>query len=352
MCWLKPASQVERMTVAICRLPVQPPLTRAWLAMIRNNLTTRLGQERTQRVSTTDSLDINGGLRSRCPNLVSCAIGFNPKLSRLASACVPGLASMSIDKFGLGDWWPRPAQAAVGALDHLPADQWPALAAKWLAAGFDSSPLRRLAQLHPGEPPARLLADRRKSSRGGSNWNQPLELGQLPAEAERLLRQRSATLEAIELMPEALRSIGFDPAPANEEFTGRCQKALDIVQHDLDATGYGQYQMRAHIGQGWPAIVFAALPDGSHWSGGGGMARGEDGPSLLASAAESVSEVLKEIPEIEWPVCAVHGGHPTSIWDGEDPVKIVKKVPWWRCTNTGHLLAPVGQLTAEIANTP
>jgi hypothetical protein len=29
---------------------------------------------------------------------------------------------MTIDEFGLGDWWPRPAQTAAGALDHLPID--------------------------------------------------------------------------------------------------------------------------------------------------------------------------------------------------------------------------------------
>jgi len=225
------------------------------------------------------------------------------------------------------------------------------LAAKWLAAGFESSPLRQLAQLHAGETPARLQTDRRKSSRGDGNWNQPIELGQLPAKAQRLLHQHRATMEAIELMPEVLRSVGFDPAPANQEFAARCQKALDIVQRDLDATGYDQYQMRAQISEGWPAIVFAALPDGSYWSGGGGMARGEDSPSLLASAADSVSGVLKEIPEIEWPVCAIHGGHPESIWDGEDPVDLLKKVAWWRCTSTGHPLAPVGQLTAETART-
>jgi hypothetical protein len=40
---------------------------------------------------------------------------------------------VTIDEFGLGDWWPRPDQAAAGPLDHLPADQWPMLAAKWLA---------------------------------------------------------------------------------------------------------------------------------------------------------------------------------------------------------------------------
>ena len=58
---------------------------------------------------------------------------------------------MSVDEFGLGDWWRRPDQAAVGALDHLPSDQWPMLAAKWLAAGFDSPLLRQLAQLQSGE---------------------------------------------------------------------------------------------------------------------------------------------------------------------------------------------------------
>jgi len=52
-----------------------------------------------------------------------------------------------IDRFGLGGWWPRPEQAAAGALDHLPADQWPMLAAKWLAAGFDSPLLRQFAEL-------------------------------------------------------------------------------------------------------------------------------------------------------------------------------------------------------------
>jgi hypothetical protein len=71
----------------------------------------------------------------------------------------------------------------------------------------------------------------------------------------------------------------------------------------------------------------------------------------LCSAADSVSATLKEIPEVEWPVCAVHGGHPDSIWDGEDPVDLIKKVAWRRCTNTGHALAPVGQLTTKVAKT-
>jgi len=222
---------------------------------------------------------------------------------------------MTIDEFGLGDWWPRPDQAAVCALDHLPVDQWPMLAAKWLAAGFDSPLLRQLA--------------------------------------ESRAREIRAALDALDLMPEAMRSIGFDPAPADEEFAARCQNALDIVQHDLDVTAYGRYRMRARLGRGWPARVLATLPDGSYWGGGEGMSRRMGGSWLLFSAANSVSATLKEVHEIEWPVCAVHGGHPeTSVWDGEEPVDLLDEVAWWRCTNTGHALAPVGQLTAKIAKTP
>jgi hypothetical protein len=259
---------------------------------------------------------------------------------------------MRIDRFGLGDWWPRPEQAAAGALDHLPADQWPTLAAKWLAAGFDSQSLRQLAQFQTGESPASLRADRRSSSRRGGGWTQPVGSGQpVPAEVQRLQRRQRAALDARELMPEVMRSIGFDPAPADEAFVARCQSALDVVQHDLDVTGYGEYRMRARFGA-WPASVYATLPDGSYWGGTQGMGREEKGSGLLWHAADLVSATLKEIPEIEWPVCTVHGGHPESIWDGEEPVDLIKKVAWWQCTNTGHPLAPVGQLTAKIAKTP
>jgi hypothetical protein len=157
----------------------------------------------------------------------------------------------------IGDWWPRPGQAAAGGLDHLPTDQWPSLATKWLAAGFDSESLRQLAQLRSTE-----------------------------------------TRAALDLMPEALRSIGFDPATADREFTARCQDALDVVQHDLDVTGYGQFRMRARLGSGWPATIFATLPDGSYWGGGQGMTRRMHGAVLLCTAAESVSDTLKEVHEI------------------------------------------------------
>ena len=77
------------------------------------------------------------------------------------------------------------------------------------------------------------------------------------------------------------------------------------MQHDLDVTGYGQYRMRARFGGRWPATVHATLPDGSYCGGGEGMSRQDDGPWLLVRAADSASATLKEIPEIEWPVCAM-----------------------------------------------
>jgi hypothetical protein len=254
---------------------------------------------------------------------------------------------MRIDEFGLGDWWPRPDQAAAGALDHLPADQWPMLAAKWLAAGFDSPLVRQLAELQVerrGAGPSagdglRLWAAPRGVAIGG-----PSENTDVPAEFR-------VTFQALDLMPDVLRSIGFDPAPADEAFVARCQSALDVVQRDLDVTGYGQHRMRARFGRGWPAAVYPAMPDGSYWGGDQGMSREDDGPWLLFRAAGLVSATLKEIPEIEWPVCTVHGGHPASVWDGDEPVDLIDEVAWWRCTSTGHPLAPVGQLTTKIVKT-
>jgi hypothetical protein len=252
---------------------------------------------------------------------------------------------MSIDEFGLGARWPRPDQAANGALDRLPPDQWPVLAARWLAAGFDSPVLRQLAKIQVERPRAKWPAG--ASAHG---WAAPRAAVGGPPGTARLPAKVSGRRAAMDLMPEVLRSIGFDPAPADEAFVARCRSALDIVQRDLDATGYGQYRIRAYLG-GWPATVLPALLDGSYWAGGEAMSRAMEGSRLLLMAAYSVSDVLKEIPEVEWPVCVVHGGHPAAIWDGEDPVDLIDEVAWWQCTNTGHALAPVGQLSAEVAKT-
>jgi hypothetical protein len=190
--------------------------------------------------------------------------------SRLASGpVVRGLRRVKIDRFGLGDWWPRPDQAAAGALDHLPADQWPRLAAKWLAAGFDSLLLRQLAELRAGRRGTDPSAQD-----GPAAWAAPSGMAIAgPSGNADVPAPFRVAFQALDLMPEAMRSIGFDPAPADEEFVARCQSALDVVQHDLDVTGYGQYQIRARLGRGWPATVYLTLPDGSYWGGGEGISR-------------------------------------------------------------------------------
>ena len=86
------------------------------------------------------------------------------------------------------------------------------------------------------------------------------------------------------------------------------------------------------------------LPDGSYWGGGEGMSREMNGSWLLFSAADSVSVTIKEVHEIEWPVCAVHGGHPELCLGRRGACRVIDEVVWWRCTNAGHALAPVGQL--------
>lgn len=153
-------------------------------------------------------------------------------------------------------------------------------------------------------------------------------------------------------MPVVLWSIGFDTSAADAEFVARCQAALDVVQRDLDLTGYGQYRMHATRPEGWPVSVFAALPDGSYWSGGWSMTRRMDDADLLFYPAGSVSGTIEEVHEFEWPVCAVHGEDPaTRYLHGGESVDDVDGAAWWWCTRAGHPMAPVGQLTDKTAKT-
>ena len=154
-------------------------------------------------------------------------------------------------------------------------------------------------------------------------------------------------------MPVALRSIGFDPSPADAAFVARCRAALEVVQRDLDATGYGEYQMRPTPPGGWPVSVHAALPDGSYWSGAWPMTRDMDDAAMLFNAAAGVSGTIEEVREIQWPVCAAHGDIPLpSPLYGEELVEIIGEVVQWWCPRAEHVLASVGQLTASIARTP
>jgi hypothetical protein len=114
----------------------------------------------------------------------------------------------------------------------------------------------------------------------------------------RLAGLRSGEYLAVaDLMPQALRSIGFDPSAGTAVFMTRSQEILDVVQRDLDATGYGEYRMRPVNLSFEPRVaVYAALPDGGSWSGvGEGMTRRMNDADLLWHAAQSVSGTLAEV---------------------------------------------------------
>lgn len=100
------------------------------------------------------------------------------------------------------------------------------------------------------------------------------------------------------------------------QFVAQCQTALDVVQRDLDETGYADFWMRASQPAGRPlAEVFAVLPDSSYWTGSSGMTRWMNEVGRLVMAAAGVSQTLEEVHDIRWPVCAVHGGGPLAVWD-------------------------------------
>jgi hypothetical protein len=141
-----------------------------------------------------------------------------------------GVFSVEDVEMSSSSWWISPEDAAAGGLDHVPIDLWPRLAARWLAAGFNTESLRQLAQLQSEQYPAGIREDRRDPRRGAGALAQPVPV-------PRDLRHMSA-LAALDLMPDVLESLGFDPAASDAQFTARCQGAVDVVQRDLDVTGY------------------------------------------------------------------------------------------------------------------
>ena len=206
----------------------------------------------------------------------------------------------------------HPSRAALGDLENVSPHLFALIARHWMQDGFDSQPLRELAAL----PDTQYEAAR-------------------------------------ELMPEVLASIGF-PIPTEAEFAARCDHVLAIVQHDLDATGYGEYVMHAtDLRNGeFSMEMFAALQDGASVSGGGGaMAPDMDEQTLLWHAAASTSDTLFEAQRIAWPICAEHDGQPMAPPNlYEAPNGLIDGTAWWWCKQAGgHQVAPVGQLTTRHA---
>jgi hypothetical protein len=202
-----------------------------------------------------------------------------------------------------------PADAVVGGIDQIGAEHWSLLGAYWLAAGYDSPALIQLAAL-----------------------------------------TASDVHEARALMPTVLAELGY-PVISEAELVSRCQRMLDVVQRDLDATGYGEYRMHpvnAYPPEALSPGMYAALPNGYFWSGGSeGMRPRHTDLELLAAAATSVRDTLIEVLQVNWPGCPADAGYPMApgiIDPYRAPVRRRGLTLWWWCQPGDHFAAPIGKL--------
>jgi hypothetical protein len=118
------------------------------------------------------------------------------------------------------------------------------------------------------------------------------------------------------------------------------------VQLDLDATGYGEFVIYpVNLLLGGEVEMWAALPDGAAWSGGGsGMTPEMDDEALLWHAASSVSDTLLEVRHDVWPRCRVHDYPMSPPHRGQAPDGLINGRVWWWCPRADHAVAPVGRL--------
>jgi hypothetical protein len=200
-----------------------------------------------------------------------------------------------------------PGDVADGDVPVEPAD-WPMVAAQWLADGFDSEELRQLAGV-----PAREAA------------------------ALRPTRMRAV-----------LRSISV-PIPADEELEQRCDRALAAVRRDLDATGWGRFEVHTVCSDDWSKDVRpsfrVALAEG--WDVNADILD-PTAPfiDLVCQAGNAVVETIVEIWFLAWPDCRDHNG-PQLAARRRASTEPNTSEPWWWCVRGDHFVARVGQLRAE-----
>jgi hypothetical protein len=200
-----------------------------------------------------------------------------------------------------------PEQLATGD-ERVDAEDWPELAAQWLADGFDSQPLRRLA-------------------------------GTTKQDADDL---------AATVMREVLRSIGV-AIPSESALIKRCDRALSVVQRDLDATGFGQYCFSTVATDELEQAVFPtfrAKLEGEGWDLNTDELEPLDSAvELQCSAAAAVSGTLVEICFLAWPDCAHHNGPQLEARPRQLPNDHLVSA-WWYCPRGEHFVSAVGELSA------
>ncbi|RZS90870.1 hypothetical protein EV189_0100 [Motilibacter rhizosphaerae] len=88
-------------------------------------------------------------------------------------------------------------------------------------------------------------------------------------------------------------------------------------------------------------LFFVGLGDGASWSGGRAVSFHTTETQLLVQVADCLSETVLEVWREQWPVCRQHDRPPADAHEcGGEPV-------WW-CSKGQHVLARIGQLTADV----
>ncbi|GAA3261819.1 hypothetical protein ACFO1B_56435 [Dactylosporangium siamense] len=121
---------------------------------------------------------------------------------------------------------------------------------------------------------------------------------------------------------------------------GRLKDALVLVQDDVFASGLSFRLAVRSVGSFRERSIYhVTLEDGRFYGGVSGR-EGETEEDALAEVAEGVQDLFAEVLNIAWPDCAVHNrGLHMHCPAGSSPA-------WWCYFGEGHLVAPVGELSA------
>ncbi|GAA3249828.1 hypothetical protein ACFO1B_39675 [Dactylosporangium siamense] len=121
---------------------------------------------------------------------------------------------------------------------------------------------------------------------------------------------------------------------------GRLKDALVLVQGDVFASGLSFRLAVRSVGSFRGRPVYRVILEDGRFYGGQGALEGETEEDALAEVAEGVQDLFAEVLNIAWPDCAVHNrGLHMLCPAGSSPA-------WWCYFGEGHLVAPVGELSA------
>lgn len=162
------------------------------------------------------------------------------------------------------------------------------------------------------------------------------------------LGPRDAAALPLSVIRTVLRAAGAD-VPPDSELADQVDRALSIVQRDLDSTGFGQFRFHAQHTDDWSdglrTTFWAALDNGQYDHNAGALDPTGDPVELLRHAGHAVAETILAICSLAWPDCPDHNGPQLQPQNRPDdsPTSSV----WWRCASGNHYVAPLGELLPE-----